>query len=520
MTIRFKEFRYLNKIILENIIIESDSKPFHKYKTSFGHSISVHLKKDDIGHNFAHFVNHSLGGKTTKIISWGKNVDAPSKKELEEFGSNEHEEEIPEKNPSQEIKPKVNNTSVKKYKELSTGTHVIIHNGEQSKKIKIYELLLREKSKGAHVIDGKMTSNTVGVVAEHATLMELLHHMHRQNGTLNSAEYKTAITEHQKAIDNLTKGVSDPSTVKTRIAHGKEAARLILAHVKEKHGENAKIENVGHTAREGDIKKFTKGIHPNDTQQTNKSDVGVEISGSKLTPYPANNKTGRHFEGYSLKSSAESSEITAGNPAIHLHGMLDTPNRKLNTDEISRESLRTNVHIPLGGGEKSAAEREREIDSERKKAGKSKDTDLELKASELGRKSIRDVTEEFHNHLNHLTNKEGNHGHALIANMLKEHLVSDSDMPWSKVKIKGDKETNVKGSLTEGSESPLKDILNNKNTKYYSDRAPNSPSVQVGYINPKTGERVALARYTPKTKSNAYKSNVHGWNIVPASNTQ
>lgn len=479
------------------------NQPYHTFSTKDGHSISVHLKSNEKG-NFAHFINHSLFDQTTKIVHWPKGAETPSKSELEKFGGEKETEEDSDREPQS----KIQSEPVKaKPKYSSPSNSITIHDGESSKEIK-----LNEASKGQHVVNGKMTPNTVGKVTEHATMIHLINLKHEQNGTTGSQEHTNELKEHEDAISTLTKGVSDPTTVKTRMKHGETAANLILDHIKEKHGENAKIASVGHTANEGDITKFTRGIHSKDTQETNPSDVAVEVTGSKLK-----SKHGSHFEGYSLKSSAKAGEITAANPAIHMYGMLDTPNRKMNTEEVSRNSLRTKVHIPMGGEGKTAAQRGKEIDREREKEGIDKGTNLELKASKLGQSAIRDVTEEFHKHLTHLTENEGDNGHHLIANMLKQHLVSDSDMPWYKVKVKGETPSNVKGVLVEGSESPLKRILNDKNIKYFSNRLPGSPSVQVGFVHPKTGQRVVLASYTPKTKSNAYKSDVHGWNVKQSS---
>jgi len=485
----FREYCYTNADLLEAKL----STPYHSFSTKDGHDISVHLKSNEKG-NYAHFINHSLFDQTTKIIHWPKGAETPSKSELERFGTEESNEE-----------PEVENKTPEQPKAKSK--FITVHDGETSKQVKI-----NEASEGKHVVNGKMTSNTVGKVTEHATMIHLINLLHEQNGTTGSATHKNELKEHKEAIATLTKGVSDPSTVETRMQHGKEAAELILGHIKEKHGENAKIASVGHTANEGDITKFTRGIHSKDTQDTNPSDVAVEVTGSN-TP----SKSGSHFEGYSLKSSAKAGEITAANPAIHLYGMLDTPNRKLNTDEVSRNALLNKVHKPMGGESKTAAERAKEIDAEREKEGVANNSTFEKQASKLGQSAIRDVSEEFHNHITHLTENEGDKGHHLVANMLKQHLVSDSDMPWYKIKVKGDTPSNVRGVLVEGSESPLKKILNDKSIKYFSNRAPGSPSVQVGFIHPKTGKRVNLATYTPKTKSNAYKSNVHGWNVKQAS---
>ncbi len=456
-------------------------KPHHEYHTEDGHHIQVHVSKNEKG-SHAVFINKSLGGHVTKLVHWNVGAEHPSKAELEQLGKGSEEEDA----------------HLKESYLLEAAT----------KKVK-------EPKEEQHVINGKMTPNTGGKVAEHATMAYLIGHKHAHAGTTGSPEHLAEVKEHEDEIKRITKGVADPKSVETRMEHGRAAANLILQHVKEKHGPDAKIVNVGHTAKPGDIARFTRGVHTNDTQKNNPSDVAVEVSGSRLKPHKKNSD-GTHFDGYSLKSSEKAAEITANNPAIHLHGMLDTANRKLGTEKVSRDSLKKHVHEPLGGAGKSATQRGAEIKAKRLETGESK-TELEHKASEGGRKAIDNVTSEFHKHLQHLTTKEGDAGHHLIGNMLKQHLVADSDMPWAKVKSKGDQKEKVKASLTGGSESPLKKILNDKNTKFSAIRKPGSPTVHVGYLHPETGEHVTLAKYTPKTKSNAYKSDVHGWNVVPAS---
>lgn len=456
-------------------------KPHHEYHTEDGHHIQVHVSKNEKG-SHAVFINKSLGGHVTKLVHWNVGAKQPSKSELEQMGKGGEEEDA----------------HLREHYQLSEAAAKKAEKEEQ------------------HVINGKMTPNTGGKVAEHATMAYLIGHKHAHAGTTGSPEHLAELKEHEDEIKRITKGVADPKSVETRMEHGRAAANLILQHVKEKHGPDAKIVNVGHTAKPGDIAKFTRGVHTNDTQKNNPSDVAVEVSGSRLKPHKRNSD-GTHFEGYSLKSSEKAAEITANNPAIHLHGMLDAPGRKLNTDKVSRDSLKKYVHKPLGGEGKIAAVRSKEIKAAREANTTGNKTELEQKASEGGRKAIDAVTSEFHKHLQHLTTKEGDEGHHLIGKMLKQHLVADSDMPWAKVKSKGDQKEKVKASLTGGSESPLKKILNDKKTKFSVQRKAGSPTVNVGYLHPETGEHVTLAKYTPKTKSNAYKSDVHGWNVVPAS---
>ena len=52
-------------------------------------------------------------------------------------------------------------------------------------------------------------------------------------------------------------------------------------------------------------------------------------------------------------------------------------------------------------------------------------------------------------------------------------------------------------------------------SKYYSKPTAGGAAVQVGYVHPETGEQIPLTYYTPKTKSNAFKSDNMSWNVRP-----
>ena len=436
--------------INENFGDDHDYKsmtPHHIYKTKDNHLVHVHMMNNPKGQH-AVFFNKNLG-LVTKIVHWNHGAKQPSKQELE-------------------------------------------HAGEE-------DFHLTE----AHE---KMSADTAGKIAEHATAIYLHGHKHEQAGTFGSDAHKKDIKEHESAIKELSKG-NDPKEVEVRKEHGRAAANAVVEAVKMKHGPDAKIVNVGHTSKPGDIPKFTKGKH-NDTQE-NPSDVAVEVKNSSNS----DDKKESHFEGYSLKSSGKSNRITAKNPAIHVDKMLDHPTRKLETEKASREGIVKHVLKKMGAHGKSAADRSRELDAKRKEEGVKNMSSLETQANEHGRAAKTDVAKEFHDHLHHLTTKTGNEGHQLIGKMLDKHLTAGTSMPWSKVHVKGDKESNVRATLTHGSESPLRKVFADKKTKYSVSRS--GDRVTIHRVE-KDGSHTPLAHYSPKTKSNVFKSDVHGWNVMPA----
>lgn len=428
----------------------SGLKPHHSYTTSDGHDIDVHVFNNPRGKH-AVFFNKDLN-QVTKLVHWSKDSDHPTKDELEKSGYDSE-----------------------------------------------YNLNESATSDGE-----KLGSNEAGVVAEHGAVIHMLNHMHKQNGTYGTDEHYNDIKPHQDAIDNMAKGKSK-SDVELRMAHGKEMANAALEALKLKHGPQATIEKVGHTSKPGDIGRFTGGKH-NDTQE-NPSDFAVTVKNSSLSDDPNE----QHYEGYSLKSSAKSSTITAKNPAIHFDGSLDHPTRKLGAEDISRKGLKK-VHKDMGYAGVSAAERARVINQARKTEGE-KMSSVEHEANAKS-KSIKDkIAKELHDHISHLTNNVGQEGHQMVGKLLAKHLTPNTSMPWSKIHVKGDKPTNVRATVTPGSESPLNKIFKNKNTKY----AVTQHGARVSFHKvEKDGSLTTLAHYTPKTKSNAFKSDVHGWNVLPA----
>jgi hypothetical protein len=282
-------------------------------------------------------------------------------------------------------------------------------------------------------------------------------------------------------------------------------ANAALEAIKLKHGPQAEIHDVGHTSKEGDIGRFTGGKHK-DTQ-VNPSDFAVSVKNSSVSENPED----KHYEGFSLKSSSKASVITAKNPAIDFGGALHHSSRNLGTEKVSREGLKK-VHKAMGYGGVSAAERARVLSKKREEEN-TKMSSLESEANDKS-KNIKDkISKELHDHINHLTNNVGDEGHQMLGRMLKDHLTAKTSMPWSKIHAKGDTLDKVHASVTPGSESPLIKMFNNKKTKYAATR--HGARVSIHKVE-KDGSLTTLAHYMPKTKSNAFKSDVHGWNVLPA----
>jgi hypothetical protein len=431
-------------------------KPHHSYKTDDGHNIDVHIFNNPNGRH-AVFYNKNLDS-ITKLVHWSNPTTMPLKQELEKAGHDEDSE-------------------------------------------------LNES------VGAEMKADSAGKIAEHSTALHLINHMHKQNGTTGSAQHQKDAKPHQEAITKLSQG-KDPEEVKTRINHGKSMAAAIVQHVKTRHGPEAKISAVAHTSKAGDISRFTNGEHKDG--QENPSDVSVAVTNSDSS----DDKKKKHFEGYSLKSSKKSSTITAKNPSIHMDKILDHPTRKLDTERISRTGLKK-VHSEMGHGDKSAAERgrmldkEREVEASKRKPGEKKQfTPTESKANEKAKPVKDDISKEFHDHLHHLLNNTGPEGHHMVGRMLQHHLTASTSMPWSKVHAKGQKEDKITSTVTSGSESPLQKIFKNKKSKYAVTRS--GARVTIHHVKP-DGSHTPLAHYSPKTKSNAFKSDVHGWNVLPAS---
>jgi hypothetical protein len=196
-----------------------------------------------------------------------------------------------------------------------------------------------------------------------------------------------------------------------------------------------------------------------------------------------------------------------------MKGILHHETRVLDSEKVSRDGLRK-VHKAMGYGDISAANRSRILDVERKKKkSDQKMTDLESTANEKAKPVKTKISSEFHDHLSHLINNIGQEGHNMIGKMLQNHLTPTTSMPWSKIHAKGDTLTKVHATVTSGSESPLNRVFKNKNSKYAATQ--HGDRVSIHKVE-KDGSLTTLAHYSPKTKSNAFKSDVHGWNVIPA----
>jgi hypothetical protein len=440
----------------------SNLKPHHSYSTKDNHKIDVHLFNNPNGKH-AIFFNKNLNG-ITKLVHWEHNAEMPSKNELEKLG---HEED--------------------KHENLN-----------ESKEPKERGLL----------------GDTGGKITEHSAAIHLIHHMHQQHGTYGTTQHKDDLKPHETALKSMkNKYVTNKTQEKefrVRQTHGKAAASSMIETLKQKHGPNVKIAAVGHTAKAGDIEKFTKGKHK-DTQE-NPSDLTVKtyVPGNLKEEFGEGHE--HHYEGFSLKSSKASKKITTKNPSIHLDGMLNHPTRSLGTEKIARDGLKE-VHKKMGHGDKTAAERGRIINKVREKEGVPDRSSIEQKASKLAQPVHTATAEELHNHIHHLLTHTGDEGHRMIGNMLKKHLVPHTGMPWSKVHVMGDEEHKVKATVTPGNEHPLNKVLSNKKTKYAVSR--NGATVTLHKVE-KDGSHTALAHYRPKTNSNALKSDTSNYVVTPA----
>jgi hypothetical protein len=428
--------------------------PYHSFHTDDGHKIDIHIFNNPNGKHAVYF-NKNLND-VVKLVHFSHNHEIPSKRDLEKDDTQENQN---------------------------------IHENEI-----------------------KLDNDSAGKISEHSAVMHMIGHMHKQKKTFGSEQHKSDISSHEEEIKKLSNG-KNQKQVLTRVAHGRAMADAALETLKMDHGPKVKIHAVGHTANKGDIGRFTNGKH-NDKQE-NPSDMAVKVSNSEKSE----NKKEHHYHGFSLKSSEKSSQITAKNPAIHFDGMLDHSSRKFDAENISRAGLKS-VHREIGHTDISAADRGRMIDAERKKlkeefiyeAAKPA-TDLEAKANELARPVKHQIAKELHDHVHHLLTNVGPEGHHMVGNMLSKHLTPQTSMPWVKVHAKGDSEEKVKATVTHGSESPLNKIFKNKKTRY----AVTHHGERVTFHKvEKNGTLTALAHYSPKTKSNAFKSDVHGWNVVPA----
>lgn len=477
--------------------------PHHVYHTEHGHLIHVHLDKDEHG-THATFINKHLGDGVVKHVSWKPDAEAPSKHELEKSSAYEPEDD------EEDLK-----------EELLTFKGMLAEKAPPKSVVAKPAKAKAEPKEAEHVDkSGNLSINAGGVLTELATHYHLNEHKHKVMGTHGSPEHQAEQKEIQDKINVIAKhknaNAATKEQVQNRIYHGRSAAAGIIRDVRAMHGPKARIQNVGHTSKPGDISRFTRGHH-NDTQD-NTADVAVEIKGSHKTDKA--NSDGTHFHGWSLKSSKKSAEITAKNPAADMGGMLDHKTRKLEADKTGKAALEKHVFKPLGIGGKTPAERGKILDQARAEhdaaGGEKNKSPMELKANEGGKKAIQAQNNELHDHLKHLTTLPKNEGHKMIGKMLTHHLMPDTDMPNSKVKVSGEKKEKIKAVVEPNSDHPIKKILSNPKTKFDVRKNAGGGAIHVGYTHPESGEFVHLATYAAKPKSNASKAGTMGWNIKAA----
>jgi hypothetical protein len=457
----FKSFikeNYIN--IKENFGDDHDFsglKPHHSFQTDDGHKVDIHVFNNEHGKH-AIFYNKNLKG-ITKLVHWSKDSEHPSKSELEKSG---HEEGDMDEHLSED-----------------------------------------------YIIE-KITPNSAGKIAEHSAVMHMIGHMHKQNNTYGSTQHKKDIEPHKKAIRELGKDAT-PQEVGLRVRHGQEMANAALQSLHLKHGPHMKISRVGHTAQSGDIEKFTKGKHKD--SQINPSDMAVHV----MVPKKLKESSGEddnhehHYEGFSLKSSAKSSNITTKNPGIDFGGDLHHHSRELKTKDISSKGAKE-THKKVGLEGTTPKHRESVMRAAREKEGVKHGSSIEKTANAHNATIHEKISKELHNHIKHLTTKVGDSGHHLIGKMLEKHLVPKTSMPWSKIHVKGEHEGKIHSTVTPGSDHPMNKTLKNKKTRFASTLHKNTVTI---HKVEKDGSHTPLAHYRPRTGGKeAILSTGHKWDVT------
>jgi hypothetical protein len=224
------------------------------------------------------------------------------------------------------------------------------------------------------------------------------------------------------------------------------------------------------------------------------------------------------YEGFSLKSSKKSNNITVKNPLIDMGGTLDHVTRKLNTRTISSEGLskaqtKTAKAMKIKGDISTGPKRKSIINGYREREGVTSNSSIEHEANKHAYEVKGHVAGEFHEHLNHLLTNTGSDGHKMIRNMLLHHLTPETSFPVSKVYAKGDHPDKVSAKVESLDTSPVKKLLQSRSPRFVATR--NGHTVTIHHDDGK-GNLVALAHYRPKTKGNAFEHSIHGWNVIPA----
>ena len=455
-----------------NALIESHDfsnlTPYHSYSTDDGHNVDVHIFRNG-DHKTAIFHNKSLGA-ITKIVAFPHSSNL-SKEELMHAGKEVQENDL--KESTEFIQEKMQTLAP------STGEPAI-----------------------------KLDNDSSGKIAEIHLYKELINHKHKQSGTFGSKEHKTELKQHDDELTKVTQG-KDTNQVAVREAHGKAMAAAVIKHVEEHHP-GSTISRIGRTSKPGDIGRFTKGVHTDG--QENPSDVTLELTHSDRE---------QSYLGVSAKSTGKSSgNITAKNPGVAGQDEF------LSSGPATRKSGAN--EIAIAGKEKILKKFKMDHLPARSKTGDSihaRVTDTDPKTGKpvvnaLGKKMTVDFKEnneetarELQIQLEHLMSK-GAKGHQHIAKWLHNNLVSDEGMTWIKATGHGKDINKVHAVVKHGSESPLSDILKNKNTKFAIHR---SGSAVTLHKVEKDGTHTQIVRVATKPNSHgAYSSQMY--NFTPSSN--
>ena len=454
-----------------NALIESHDfsnlTPYHSYSTDDGHDVDVHVFRNG-EHKTAIFHNKSLDA-ITKIVAFPHSSNL-SKEELMHSGKEVQQDDLKE---SVEF-------IQEKMQTLTPST------GEPPT---------------------KLDNDPAGKIAEIHLYKELVNHRHKQSGTFGSKEHKTDLKQHDDELTKITKD-QDQNQVAIRAAHGKAMAAAVIKHVEEHHP-GATISRVGRTSKDGDIGRFTKGVHTDG--QENPSDVTLELTHSDVE---------QSYLGVSAKSTGKTSgNITAKNPGVggqdeFLSGGPAT--RKSEANKIAKAGKEKVLkkykldHLPARSttGDSIHAR----VTDPDPKTGKPVVNALGKKMNVDFKENNEETARELQKQLEHLMSK-GAKGHQHIGQWLHNNLVSDKGMPWIKATGYGKDLKKIHAVAKHGSESPLSAIFKHKDTRYVIHRSGSAVSI---HKIEKDGKPTQLVRVATKPNSHgAYSSQMY--NFTPAS---
>ena len=154
------------------------------------------------------------------------------------------------------------------------------------------------------------------------------------------------------------------------------------------------------------------------------------------------------------------------------------------------------------------------IDQYREREGVENNSSIEQEANKHAYEVKGHVASEFYNHLHHLLTNTGNDGHKMVRNMLMYHLTPETSFPVSKVYARGDHPDKISATVESLDTNPVKKLLQSRSPRFAVTRSGHTVTL---HQDDGKGNLVALAHYRPKTKGNAFKDSIHGWNVIPAS---